>query len=354
MSSSTSKHRALTAISHRIPDRVPVNYYGNAGIDQRLREHFHTDDILSALGVDFRSVYAPYIGPPLHPQKPGIRVDEWGIHQRWVEHPFGGYWDYCVWPLRDASPDAVAAWPMPNPDHFDYAAAASAARRAAPFCVCGGGAGWPDVINGNSMLRTMEQLLIDLATDDEAGVLLVDRRNAIQLEIARRTLEAAPGAIDVLCLGEDLGTQRGPMINLDLFRRHIRPRMQPFVDLARAHGIPAMVHSCGSSSWAFDDFIEMGVSVVETLQPEAADMSPRYLKQRYGDRLAFHGCISTAGPLATGTPDDVERVVRDTLEVMMPGGGYILSPTHLIQDNTPTENVLRLYAVAHSHGTYHH
>jgi uroporphyrinogen decarboxylase len=112
------------------------------------------------------------------------------------------------------------------------------------------------------------------------------------------------------------------------------------------------MHCCGSSSWAFDDFVEMGIAVVDTLQPEAKDMAPEYLKARYGDRLAFHGCISTAGPLAYGTPDAVRENVRETLEVMMPGGGYALSPTHQIQDNSPTENVLAMYEAAREFGTY--
>jgi len=62
-----------------------------------------------------------------------------------------------------------------------------------------------------------------------------------------------------------------------------------------------MIHTCGSSSWAYEDFIEMGITVVDTLQPEAKDMAPEYLKKTFGGRLAFHGCISTAGPVASGT-----------------------------------------------------
>lgn len=81
-------------------------------------------------------------------------------------------------------------------------------------------------------------------------------------------------------------------------------------------------------------------------------MDPAYLKERFGDRLAFHGCISTAGTLVTGTPDDVRRTVRETLEIMMPGGGYALAPTHHLQDNTPTENVLAMYAAAREFGVY--
>ena len=69
-------------------------------------------------------------------------------------------------------------------------------------------------------------------------------------------------------------------------------------------------------------------------------------------RLFFHGCISTAGPLAYGTVEDVITNVRETLEIMMPGGGYILSPTHQIQDNSPVENVVAMYSAAHEFGRY--
>jgi uroporphyrinogen decarboxylase len=188
--------------------------------------------------------------------------------------------------------------------------------------------------------------------DDEALLAYIDRRQDILCEVTRRSLEAAKGRIDVLWIGEDLGCQHAPLISLDLFRKHIRPRMQRMVDIGKAFDIPVMVHSCGSSSWAFEDFIEMGISVVDTLQPEAKDMAPEYLKSRFGDRLAFHGCISTAGPVATGSAEDVRRDVRETLEVMMPGGGYVLAPTHALQDNSPTENVVAMYEAAVEYGRY--
>ena len=81
-------------------------------------------------------------------------------------------------------------------------------------------------------------------------------------------------------------------------------------------------------------------------------MAPAYLKERYGERLAFHGCISTAGPLAYGTVEEVVHTVRETLAVMMPGGGYALAPTHQIQDNSPTENVVAMYEAARIYGQY--
>ena len=348
----TSKQRVLTAIAHAEPDRVPVNYYAEPDVDRRLREHFGTDDLNEAFGVDFRGVGPPYTGPKLHEDTGDITVSDWGIHMRRVVTAEGEMWDYCTWPLRDATLDEIEVWPMPDPDDHDYAAVREQCQALKDFCICGGSCGLPDIINGCGMLRTMEQVLVDLATDDPAGLRLIDRRNDINVEIVRRTFEAAGDMIDLMCLGEDLGTQRGPTISLEMFRKHIRPRMQPFVDIAGAYDVPCMIHSCGSSSWAFDDFLEMGITVVETLQPEAKDMAPAYLKGRWGDRLAFHGCISTAGPLAYGTVADVEANVRETLETMMPGGGYILSPTHTVMDNTPTENVVAMYEAARKYGVY--
>ena len=113
-----------------------------------------------------------------------------------------------------------------------------------------------------------------------------------------------------------------------------------------------MVHTCGSSSWAYEDFIDMGVKVVDTLQPEAVNMSPSYLKEHFGGRLAFHGCISTAGPMANGTVEQVVADCKQVLETMMPGGGYCFAPTHCIQDNSPTENVLAAYQTAYELGRY--
>ena len=81
-------------------------------------------------------------------------------------------------------------------------------------------------------------------------------------------------------------------------------------------------------------------------------MAPAYLKKTFGGRLAFHGCISTAGPVAFGTVADVVKSCRATLEIMMPGGGYCFAPTHALQDNSPTDNVLAMYDVAHKYGMY--
>jgi uroporphyrinogen decarboxylase len=353
----SSRERVLACFRLEEPDRVPIDYSANPGIDARLKSSsgLAADDhegLRRALGVDFRSVGAPYRGPKRHPDLPGVQVDLWGIHRKWIEHPTGGYWDYCDFPLRDAGIEEIEAWPMPDPDDFDYGAVKSQCSEHTGYAISAGGAGTGDIINSTGMIRTMERTLMDLATDDPACLRYVDRRLGVLYEVMRRTLEAAGGAIDFLRMGEDLGTQLGPMVSAELYRRHIRPRHQRFVDLAKRHGIPVMIHCCGSSSWAFPDFVEMGIRVVDTLQPEAAHMAPAELKARFGRSLAFHGCISTAGAMATGTAQEAAEEVRSTLEVMMPGGGYAMAPTHQIQDNSPTENVLAVYRAAREMGRY--
>lgn len=355
----TSKERVLTAFSRNVPDCVPINYMANAGIDRRLKEHFglRIDDaegLRQSLAVDFRGVAVPYRGPKLHADIPerGVTVDDWGIHRRWIEHATGGYWDYCDFPLQDADEEAIAGWPMPSPDDFDYGRVSGYCRRNRTYAIYAGGTGQADVINKGGMLRGVEQALIDLITEDKAGMLLTRRRTCIQLQILERTLTAGAGAIDFLWMGEDLGTQIAPLISLDLYRKTIRPIHQQFADLAKSFNIPVMIHTCGSSSWAYEDFLEMGITVVDTLQPEAKDMAPECLKRRFGGRLAFHGCISTAGPVATGTVEETIAASRRTLEVMMPGGGYCFAPTHQLQDNSPTENVVAMYDTARHYGRY--
>ena len=241
---------------------------------------------------------------------------------------------------------------MPKPDDYDYSKIREWASHKKESAVYVGGPGLGDCLNSAGMIRTYDQVLVDVITDEPAGLLYMQRRCAIQLETTRRTLEAGQGAIDFLWMGEDLGTQNTPLISMDTYRKHIKPRHQEFIDLAKSFNLPVMIHTCGSSSWVYEELIGMGVNVVDTLQPEAANMSPEYLMKTFGNRLAYHGCISTAGALANGTPDDVEADCRHTLEVMMPGRGYCFAPTHAIQDNSPTENVVRMYECVQRLGRY--
>lgn len=354
----TSKERVMNALRHREPDRVPIDYSANPGIDRRLKEHLglapnDREGLFQALGVDFRRVMARYTGPRLHPQpeEPGVQVTpDWGLHVRYIEHGTGGYWEPWGTPLKGLDLDTARTYPMPSPDDFDYASIPAACAACGEAAVDTHVAF--EVMNWTARFTGDEDMYVGLATGDPAVMTFVERFSEIKQEILRRTLEAADGAIDFVCMGEDLGSQRGPRIGVDLFRSRIRPIHERTIAIAKRWNLPVMIHSCGSCSWAFEDFIEMGIDAVDTLQPEAADMDPQYLKTTYGDRLAFHGCISTAGPVATGTAAETREYCRRTLEIMMPGGGYCFAPTHMLQDNSPTENVVAMYETARTHGVY--
>jgi uroporphyrinogen decarboxylase len=353
----TSKERVKRAFGHEEGDRVPIDYFSNPGIDGRLKAHYglasgDDEGLREALGVDFRNVNAPFRGPARFAGIDGRHIDEWGIHTRWVEHSSGGYWDYCDFPLKEAELEEILAWPIPRVEDYDYEALKEQCRRWKDRYLVLGNPGVGDFINSTGMIRTMEVVLMDLFEGAEETLAIFDRRLDLQLAMLERCLEAGEGAIDLLWIGEDLGTQIGPILSLDLFREHLRPRHQRLVELAASHGIPVMIHSCGSSSWAFDDFIEMGISVVDTLQPEATNMDPAYLKSRYGEKLSFHGCISTAGPVVDGTLEETVADVRKKLDTLMPGGGYAFAPTHQLQDNSRTENVIAMYETARSYGRY--
>lgn len=354
----TPRERVLAAFAHREPDRVPLDYHANLEIDHDLKDHFglphdQGEALADRLGVDFRGVYARYIGPQRHASIPGRRVNEWGVRTRWVEHSAGGYWDFCDFPLAGSiTEDQVDAWPMPTPDDYDYDFIPAWCDAHQDYAVVLGGAGVSCIMNTVGFLRGMGDVFCDVATEDPAGMRLIDRMMDVDFEIARRALKVAGHKAALFCIGEDLGTQRGPIVDPEIFRRIIRPRTQRYITEAKKYNLPVMMHSCGSSSWAFDDLADMGVDIMDTLQPEAANMDPAYLKKRFGHKLSFHGMLSTAGVLAFGTVEQVKDEVRRLLDIMMPGGGFALAPTHAIQSNSPVENVLAMYETARGYGVY--
>ncbi|MDA3960183.1 MAG: hypothetical protein PF961_05300 [Planctomycetota bacterium] len=354
----TARQRVCAAFARGEPDRVPIMYEGNACIDRRLRAHFGVDTMVGVrerLGCDIINIFPSYSGPALHAATIGTDrlVDPaWGIVRRWVENPSGGYWDFCDFPLAAADADAARSWSMPDPAHFDYNGICHQLAAVGDLAVLLGSPGIGDVINSSGMLFGMEQVLIRLIDGDAALADIVDRRISILCVVVERMLDLAGERIDGLWIGEDLGTQIGPMISMAMFHEHIAPRLQRFIDLACRHDKPVVMHSCGSSHHFFDELSAMGVCCMQTLQPEAAGMQPARLKRIYGDRLAFMGGLSTAGVLASGSIEAVRAEVRNVLAAYMPGGGYVFGPTHMVQDDTPTDNVLAAFDAARCHGVY--
>ncbi|HEY5584692.1 MAG TPA: uroporphyrinogen decarboxylase family protein [Ruminiclostridium sp.] len=354
----TAKERVLKTFNLEKTDRVTIGYEANDAVNRRVASALGIIDgnielVMQALGVDYRGVGATYNGPMLFKTLTDRKTNEVdGFNMRWVQHQTGGYWDFCDFPLMNADDETIANFPVPNPDDFDYKAVTKQIAANNDYAIYVGNPGIPDIINSTGRIMGMEDTLVNLLTENEATLSFVNRRMDMYLSVLERILDSNRGKIDFMWLGEDLGTQNAPMIGIEMYREVLKPIHKRFADLAKAYKLPILVHTCGSSSWAYEDFIDMGIHGVDTLQPEAKNMSPEYLKEHFGGRLSFRGCISTAGPLAYGSVDDVSADVKKTLSIMMKGYGYHFAPTHAIQDNTPTENVIAMYQAAHKFGNY--
>ncbi|MCC6730166.1 MAG: hypothetical protein IT208_12580 [Chthonomonadales bacterium] len=345
----TPKERFRAAVEHRQPDRPPIEFYTTPEFQAKLQERFPGQDLLRVLKVDFRHVGAAGTRPARQPE-PGSRIacyDEFGVGYGLQEYEFGAYLEAYELPLAGLhTMDDVEAYPWPSPDDYDYAGLREQCHAVADFVVCFGSAGIPDIINGVSRGRGMEQVLCDIATDDPVGTAIIDHRVDFYHECIRRGLEAAGDLIDVVCLGEDLGNQMGPMISPATFERFFRPRLQRFIDLAHAFGCRAMLHSCGSTRRLQPRFVEMGLDILDAMQPEPVGQDPEAIKREVGDRLTLCGLISTQQTLPWGTVEECRAEARHRVDVIGREGGYFFAPAHCIQPNTPVENVLAAYEVA--------
>ena len=344
-----SKERVHLAVEHIEPDRSPIQAYLTPEIRQKLSDYFKGHDLAETLGVDFRSV-GPRGLKPLKKPEPGSDIDHydiWGIGYQNVRYATGAYPEAMELPLRKMKTmDEVIAYPWPSPDDFDYSVVPAQCEVVADYAICVGGAGIPDIVNGVSRGRGMEQVLIDIETEDEVGTAIVDRRVDFYYEYCRRMLEAGGGKIDILCLGEDCGTQRGPLFSQATFNRFFRPRIEKFIVLAHEFGVYAMMHSCGSNRALMPTFIEMGLDIEDAMQPEPEGMNPAEIKNEFGDKLTFCGLISTQQTLPFGTVEECREEALHRTKVVGRNGGYFFAPAHCIQPDTPLENILAIYEVA--------
>lgn len=190
--------------------------------------------------------------------------------------------------------------------------------------------------------RGFENFLADMGGEPEfAGRLLglIIEKNMVMLENILHLPE-----IDGVLLGSDWGSQRGLLMSPSVWQDMIRPGEQREYDLVHAYGKHVWVHSCGDISAIMPSLVEMGLDVLNPVQPEAMDIGK--LKREYGARLAFWGGISTQQTLPFGTPDGVRSDARGVRDMMSVNGGYIFAPSQSIQDDVPLENLLALLEVA--------
>jgi uroporphyrinogen decarboxylase len=183
----------------------------------------------------------------------------------------------------------------------------------------------------------MERLLLDFTDGNAFATTLLDR--ITERRIAQAQHYARCGA-DVIAYGDDVGTQRGMLMSVRMWRTWLKPRLARTITAAREVRPDVLVfyHSDGDVSAIIPDLIEIGVDILNPIQPECMD--PVALKRTYGDRLSFWGTIGTQSTFPFGSPDDVRREVRARIETVGAGGGLFLAPTHVIEPEVPFENIV--------------
>jgi len=379
------RERVEIALRHREPGRVPVDFAATPEVWSKLIAHINPDitdigprtfiepareAVLRHLQIDCRVLsYDMFCNPPPEIVHEGAVVDWWstsnrsapnrmwrqrnpdgtlndiwGTHSREVENPFGRYEEFASWPLGQA--DAVAdlkGHPWPEPDWWDFSPVPGIIAQMDVHSEYHIRFRIGSVFEIAWQLRGMERFLMDLALDPSIPLYIMDRLTDVYVENTRRVLELAGDRIDILYFYDDVSTQDSLLISRGMWRKHIRPRHARLTELAHAYGKPVMYHCDGAIYPLIPDLIEMGIDVLDPIQPDAKGMDLRLLKEEFGDRLAFHGGVDIRNVLPKGSPEEVAAAVRECVDLLGENGGYILCSAHHIQPDTPVENILAMY-----------
>ena len=345
--------RIMNTVRHRRTDRLPIDYIATPEFNTNLKKHWRIDDdevLLRKVGSDIRRVAARFVGPKDTTGAPGVTAegkDFLGVVWKPVKNEFGTYNEIAFSPLAHVTTvKEVEEYSWPDVDWFDFShlkeeiARLNDKRRYAIMFFAGGAFETPWYMRG------MERFLMDLVECPDIAEAISSHAAEFYKKRALRAIEESGGQIDIIGSGGDLGTQRGMMLSPDLWRRHIKPYSRELIRTFKDMGITTFYHSCGSIVPVIEDFIEMGLDILDPIQPKAAGMDAEELKKQFGDKLTFHGGIDEQELLPRGTPEDVRREVRRFIRIFGDDGGYIVCPAHAIQPDTPVENIAALYETA--------
>ena len=379
----TPRNRVLTAMKRQVPDKVPLVMSFTPHKLAEFRQRTGAEDPSDYFNFEVRGVglnltrqqtdalnqarqqtdFLPYLGPLASPHQkakflpylgplpPDAFVNEWGIGI--VPGSTSNYADY-IHPLRNIS-STVELEDYPFPDVLDDSRWEGIADKVAEwhergYAVGGGIPHYSGTLFECAwILRGMENLLADFLLHPELASALLDRLTASGIESATRLARVG---IDILTTGDDVGTQRGMMMSPALWRKWLKPRMREIIAAAKTVNPDLLVfyHSDGNIEPIIPELIEIGVDILNPVQPECMD--PARLKREYGNYLAFWGTIGTQTTMPLGTPEEVKAVVRERIETVGKGGGLLLAPTHVLEPDVPWENIVAFIEAVDEYGWY--
>ena len=356
MKTMTSRKRVLTAFNREPPDRVPAVLYGQLvgyvpSVAKMLQEKCGETPPLDYFGFDITSFpldpsrrqtdFTRYIPIDEH-----TKVDEWGVGWK-----AGSFLHYAqpLHPLARLSLQEIQDYPFPDlHEPYRYESSPQRNRRLhdqglATAYFAG------SIFETAWFMRGMEQLFTDIMTAPATASFLLDRITDIVTASARHLAQAD---IDLLILGDDIAMQTGMMMSMEMWRQTFKPRLRRIIQAAREvkPDIHVFYHSDGNVFDAIGDLIEVGVDVLNPVQPECMD--PAQVKNQFGDRLSFLGTVSVQKTMPFGTPDDVRAEVKLRMETIGRHGGLLLSPCHVLQPDTPWENIVACFDAIEEFGYY--
>lgn len=376
----SSRDRVLATLNHQEPDRVPFDLSLTADIYQRLRDYLGLPldpvqsmgiwtevspklDLLDAMGVD---IYYLGLNSPTGGQRPNtadhLFYDEWGVGRAKVTRDGGSfYYEMVKHPLSGATLEDVEDYPWPDP--FDPLRTAEIRekvlwiRQETDKAVM---AKFSNSIWEQSWwLYGMQPWLEDLLANPAVPCAIMDKVCEVAVGLMDVGIEAIGDLVDIVRLsGEDLGTQIAPMISPRLFDDTVKPRFEQLWGLAKTKlrkknpRAKLMLHSCGNVRPFIPTWIDMGLDILDPIQPRAVGMEPENLKRDFGSRLTFHGGIDIQQVLPFGTREDVMEEVRRYIRSLAPGGGYIVAPAHNVQSDVPPANLVAMRDAVDAYGRY--
>ncbi len=337
-------------LRHEEPDRIPVTLayetpegilarYGKTAADLGMRQDIQTVSMRQPPPPE--DIRGRYFSDTEFPAD--VQIDAWGV-ARW--HSPTGESHSVVGPLRNAEQITdIESFPWPVFDD-DASLSARVAELHAQRVAVGSGAG-SSIFEQSWYLFGMERLLMAFYADVDLALRLLDNVTDVVKACACQYVRAG---VDILKLSDDIAVQRGMMMSPEMWRLLLKPRLASVIAAARAirPEVPVFYHSCGNVSAVIDDLIEVGVTILNPVQPEVMD--PFEVKRRYGERVTLWGTIGTQSVFPFFTPQEVRRTVKEYCAALGKGGGYVIGPTHAIKEDVPWANIEAFYHAVEEFG----
>jgi len=340
------------AVTRGRPDRVPKEVGFTPPVMERFKERTGRDDPEEYFGMETRSVGFAGLKEEDFPDFSEYRKDmppearlmgEYGTAS--VPANFYHFWGY-VFPLRRAQTVAdIERYPWPDVKreyrHDKLEEQVAGLHEQGYFVSAMAG----HIFETAWQLTGFEKMFADMVMNPALVEAVLEPITADNCFRARRFAEAG---VDMLRTGDDVGMEDRLMMQPEMWRRFLKPRLAREIAAARAVNpdIPVWYHSDGDISLIVEDLIEVGVTVLNPVQPECLDVYE--IQKEYGDRLAFWGTIGTQSVMPFGTPQEVKATVKEMIELFAPG--LVLAPTHVLEPDVPWENILAFFEAVEEYG----